>query len=1014
MSLEVRTAEREGRVPAWLLGAFFASGAAGLVYEVVWSKVLSTTLGNSLFAIATVVSAFFGGLALGACTLGIRLARRLRRIERYALLEVAVGILGALSVPALRALDPLFVTLHRAVGPSFALFLAIRFSVVFLVLLVPTALMGATLPVLVAHAEGRRFGGALSRLYAANTLGAVAGTVAAAFALIPALGLTGSAAAAAVANLVAAGAAWAKRGERPTLAETAPTTAPAAPALPPGAASLGPAAVVLLVALSGFAALVFEVAWTRVLTLTIGSSVLSFAVVLAFYLLGIALGSAAVARRLARAERPLLWFAGLQIALALVVLSHLSILPALPGALLAIIIAPQTTVATYLGAQALFVGALLVPPCLLLGAIFPTAARLLHTSDAGRTTGVAYGVNTLGTILGSLATGFFLIPRIGSRATLLAGAFLSLAIGLVALARAGTTGPRRAGATAGALLAAAALVLGAPRWDPRVLTAGVYRPAAARFLADVVDPAGRGRVSLAQAAAAESLLFFREGINATVSLHVPRGTEDLVLKIGGKADASRQDIETQLLSGYLPMLFARDGARAAVIGHGSGMTLEGILRAGAASAEAIEIEKAVLEASRWFHPPGEDPLDDPRARVVLEDGRTHLAVARTRYDVIVSEPSNPWLAGNNSLFTRDFYRLVRSRLAPHGVFTQWIQLYELSPATLASLLSAYRSVFPDTFAFVTYRADLILVAAGPGAVARLERLHDPEVATDLARIGLDPPELIVSYYACSLSELPPELVEGVPNTDDNARVEYRAPIDLFRVGRREALGGGEPGVAERIPRSLHVPFVPGAEPGSLARWRALGLARQGRFEAARAAAAWLAGSGDAAAADSLARAIASAEEEARVKEIGIEVARLGAAGEAAEAERRLRDGLARTPDDPALLFHLGIVLMQTSRGEDADSLFARVVDGGHPVLAPRASNNRGILAMRRGETEAGIAHFRRAQALLPSLAESYVYESRAEANAGRPEEARAAVARGLAACPRDPGLLARQAQVGGL
>lgn len=1011
MVIDSRVEVEEGRVPGWLLAAFFTSGAAGLVYEIVWSKVLSTTLGNSLFAISTVVSAFFGGLALGAFLLGPPLARRPDRIRRYALLEIGVAILGAVSVPTLRALEPLFVGLHQALLPSFAAFLVLRFLLLFLLLLVPTALMGATLPLLVAHAEGRRFGGALSRLYAANTFGAVAGTLLAAFALIPALGLTRSALVAAAANVIAGVIAWRRRDEPTSLersAQSEPSDARRDEEPLPSWALLAS-----LIAASGFAALLFEVTWTRILTLVIGSSVISFAIVLAFYLLGIAWGSAAMARTLARLPRPLLRFAELEIALALIALTHLFLFPALPDIFLRVILEPRVTLPLYLAAQGLIAALLLFPPCFFLGAIFPLAARLLHRTDPSRATGDAYAVNTAGTILGSLAAGFVLIPWIGSRATLLFGALLSLAIGLYALAASRAPTTRRAAVAGGALAAALIMVFLSPRWDPRVLAAGIFRPAAARFLARAADAASPAHARLAHAVAADSILFFKEGMNATVSLHRRASTGEVVLKLGGKADASTIDIETQVLSGHIPMMFVPKGARVVVIGHGSGMTLASVLKHEPRTVEAIELEGAVLEASRYFHEEGKDPLDDPRVTVVLEDGRTRLAITRERYDAIISEPSNPWLAGNNNLFTRDFYRLVRSRLAAGGVFGQWIQLYELSPETFASLLAAFREIFPDAYAFVTFQADLILVAADPAVRWDPERLRLPEIAADIRRLGLEPPEAILSYFACPISELPQRLAVGRPNTDDDPRVEYRAPIDLFEVGRREMMGEAGSSLAEQLPRSRGVPFAWGADERLFARWRAAGLARQGRFQAARAAAGWLRDMGDPAGADSLHRVIAQGEEDARSKEVGVEIALLGAEGRLDAAERLLLDDLAHAPEDPVLIFHLGLVLMQTGRNIEADSLFEKVIGAGRGLLLAQANNNRGILAMRRRDLASGIAFFRASQALRPELPDAYLYEARVLAEAGRAEEALAAIDRGLAANPRDSRLLERRAALAG-
>ncbi|MFN0152582.1 MAG: fused MFS/spermidine synthase [bacterium] len=1005
----------DGRVPTWLLAAFFVSGGAGLVYEIVWAKVLSYTLGNSLFAISTVISAFFGGLALGAFVLGPPLARAGANIRRYAILEVGVAVLGILSVPALRAIDPLFIEIHRTLGPSFPVFLAIRFVVVSALLLVPTALMGATLPLLVAHAEGRRFGGALSRLYAANTFGAVCGTLLAALVLIPALGLVGTALFAAACNLAAGALAWMRRSEdrsvpaaadRVSAASVEPDPAPLAPTTDPSRVYL-----LALIAISGFAALLLEVSWTRVLTLVIGSSVISFAMVLAFYLLGIAGGSALIASRLSRLARPLVVFAYLEIALALLVLSHLYLFPQLPGAFLKIMLDPRMNLPLYLGAQALLIAALIVPPCLFLGALFPLSARLLFTNDAGRATGLTYAVNTFGTILGSLVTGFVLIPAIGSRRTIIAGALISLVVGLAALVRSSLVSSRRVIVGAGSVAIALILIFAAPEWDLRVLTAGIFRPAAAGAIAGITDPRRSSQDRLTEAFAVDSVVFYKEGVNATVSLNRTTATGDLFLKIGGKTDASSGDIETQLLSGHLPMLFAPDSAKVMVIGQGSGMTLAGVLKYPVVSAEIVEIEDAVLEASRAFHAAGQDPLNDPRTRITLEDGRTRLAVEEGLFDVVISEPSNPWLAGNNNLFTTDFYKLVRSRLAPHGVFGQWIQLYEISPETLSSLLTAFHSVFSNTYAFLTFNADLILIAVPADVPFRFDRLHSPEVVAELARIGLRPPELILSYYSCELGELPASLVSGIANTDNNARVEYRAPIDLFKVGRQDLAGGSTASLAEMIPRSREIPFARTLDLRDVAIWRAEGLARRNRFGWAREAAEWLNDLGRVSTADSLNYAISLLEVEARSKAITTDVVRMARAGRVADAERALRELLARTPGDPVLLFNLGLFLMQSDRDMEADSLFAIVADVGIGSPVVRSRNNRGIIAMRRGDPASALAFFRDARAVRPDLPESYFYEAKVLNGIGQPSDALIVVDQGLVVCPNDPTLIAARAEI---
>jgi len=1023
----IASASTESRAPRWLLAAFFISGAAGLVYEVVWAKVLSHSLGNSLYAISTVVAAYLGGLALGAEFLGTRLARRGGRLRAYAWIEWAVALLGILSVPALRATEPLFAALHREFGASAPILLATRWALLSLMLLLPTALMGATLPLLVAHVERRGGGGALARLYATNTLGAMLGTLGAALVIIPSLGLARAAIAAAAANALAGLIAWARSHDEPReSAAAAPASAGANARVSEGASAIdardrgsdsrdatpapAPAgarrtlAVLLLVVAAGFTALSLEVAWTRILILLIGSSVHSFAFVLAAFLFGIALGSALFARRVERAAHPLRLFGALQIALALLVVAQLFAVPRLPGVFFALILDPRVTLPFYLGAQAFVVALLVVPPCIVFGALFPLAARLLDTGDAAEATGRAYLFNTTGTILGSLATGFFLIPLLGSRATLVCGALLPLAIGVVVVAAArGMPARARAGAVAcGA--AALAFLAAAPAWDLRLLTAGVFRPAAAGMIAAATDANLSASERIDQASRADSILFLHEGVNATVSLQKTPATGNLYLKIGGKTDASLLDRETQLLLGHLPMFFADDGPRALVIGHGSGMTLAAVLAQGAASAHVVEMEEAVLTASRAFHAPSEDPLDDPRTRVVVEDGRTFLAATRERFDVIVSEPSNPWLAGTNNLFTRDFYEIVRARLAPDGVFAQWIQLYELTPRTLSSLVASFRAVFPEAHVFLTTKSDLIFVAAPRARRFHAERFATARVAADLARFGASPPERVLAHYACELAQMPADLRDGPLNTDDNALVEYRAPLDLLAVGRRALFGESGAPLAARIPRAFPLPFDAGLDSMTSTRLQGEGLAIQGNFAAAARAVAWLAGAGARSAADSLSAFVAESEMESRSASLAGELSGIASAGDAQRLETRLRAHLASQPNDPVARFYLGVLVLQSGRPDEADALFAEVARSGRGAPAARANNNRGLIAMSRGDWEGAIALFRASRALRGDLPESYLFEARAHADRGDADAARAAIDAGLAAVPADPRL----------
>ena len=423
----------------------------------------------------------------------------------------------------------------------------------------------------------------------------------------------------------------------------------------------------VMFALSGLAALAFQVTWVRLFGLLFGSSVYSFAGVLAIYLLGLAAGSAIAGPFLSRVP-PVTAFAACEIALALIGFATIHLFGWLPEAFFRIAQGGGGSWwALYLG-QLRLVAIVVLVPCMLLGAIFPLAARLLQVRDGGRATGEAYAVNTLGTIAGTLIAGFLLVPRLGVQGTQFASAALSavIGVGLLMIARA-----RHETGALPALAASAAIALGAVTgmraapWDPAVMSAGVFRPQEAAVIAaraagapQAVHAAKRG----------EKVLFYREGVNGSVYVLTDSASRYRALRIGGKVDASTGDMDTQVLAGLLPSVTARAGGRAAVIGLGSGATALAVLAGGVKSMEVVEIEPAVVEASRFFVHRGYDPLADPRTVLVLADGRTHVAYARVPYDVIVSEPSNPWIAGVNNLFTVEFYDLVRRRLTAEGVF----------------------------------------------------------------------------------------------------------------------------------------------------------------------------------------------------------------------------------------------------------------------------------------------------------------------------------------------------------
>ncbi|HXF58671.1 MAG TPA: fused MFS/spermidine synthase, partial [Candidatus Saccharimonadales bacterium] len=677
-----------GAVPhrALLYLCFFASGAAGLTLEIVWSKYLSYLLGNSIYGVATVVAAFLGGLGLGA-VVGGRLASRTREpLLLYARLELLVAVMGLLSPAAYLAARPLFAALYGAMGGSGLLFLVVRFALLFASLLVPTIAMGATLPLLVsafARREGD-FGASVSRLYAVNTAGAVCGVVMAGFVLIPSLGLWKTAAVAAALDALVALAVW--RARVAPLPAPEETTA-ASPGESPGSAA---ARMILpAFAVSGFCAILYEVAWTRILSVPFGGMVYSFSAILAVYLLGIALGAALASLLLKLTNAPVILFGIFQILLAGAVVLGSSVFATLPDLQATLIAQSRGSASKLFLGEGLVTARIVLLPTFFLGALFPLAAAIYQRGRraAGASVGTIYAANTFGSIAGSILTGFVLVPAIGALRAILYAALANAMIGCLSLLLGEGARWKRVLAAAAAVAGTVAVaVFATPTWQPERMSLGFVR------LLRAYEYGGEGLVhrmiaKIGHSEQLEKLLFYKEGRVAMVT--VLETGDRRALLINGKTDAtigSGEDMAQQVMVGQMPMLLAPQAKSVCVVGYGSGVTTHAVLTHPVEKVLTLELEGAVLEAAPFFESAAKRPLTDPRSRLVVEDAGTYLRSTSENFDVIISEPSNPWIAGVGNLFTREFYEDARRRLNPGGVFCQWIQTYAVSEATLATVL----------------------------------------------------------------------------------------------------------------------------------------------------------------------------------------------------------------------------------------------------------------------------------------------------------------------------------------
>ena len=589
----------------WLLlvglFCFFVSGAAGLIYQVVWTRMLTQIFGNTTYAIATVLSSFMAGLAIGSYWFGRIADRGKNDFLLYGILEAGVGVYGFLVPWIFQATQKLY-------GPIFGLnesypflFNLVLFFLSFVLLVFPTMLMGATLPVLSRFfvRSFAQFGKRVGDLYATNTLGAVIGCAGAGFFLIPYLGMQKTVFVAAGANLIVAVVILVvdRLRDKRVMEVVAEPNSPLAE--PSDAARSSFLRWVLLVsfALSGFASLVYENAWTRALTLVIGSSIYSFSTMLVTFLVGLALGGFIYARVLGQREARLSTFGLIELWVGLAALATIPLFERLPLVFVRLLHGFGDTFTVFLYLQIFLSALVMFLPTVLLGMTFPLVA-LLFTQDlfrVGSGVGSSYAANTVGAVLGAFAGGFILIPHLGVQNTIIFAVVMNLLIGAWLV----VSDPKlsflpRYGLGLAVVVLAIIVPLKIRRWDPHILTSGVT------IYADRYEslPTNSLRVEEMRR---DDVLFYREGLTTTVSVHRIPGSDYVYFKSNGKIDGSYGDALSQLMTSYIAMLLHPTAETALTIGLGSGMSAKALATfPSLKEIEVIEIEPTMIQASKYF------------------------------------------------------------------------------------------------------------------------------------------------------------------------------------------------------------------------------------------------------------------------------------------------------------------------------------------------------------------------------------------------------------------------------
>ncbi len=751
---------------------FFISGLTALCYEVVWLRLLGLVFGNTTFAVSTVLSAYMAGLGFGSYFISKWMERWKKPLFVYGCLEIGVGVYAA-STPLLMALIQK-IYLVTAPSGTFSSLLLIRFALSFLIIFIPTFFMGGTLPVLVRFfmQRDKNAGSVTAHLYGLNTIGAVSGVLLSGFYFLPVFGLQLTLFVCVALNVCIGLLALLLSKEF----ETAPDDVESKEIRRVKQGLWLPVALFM----SGIAAMLYEVSWTRILATVLGSSTYSFTIMLATFLLGIALGSAFCKKYLQTNKPSILFWGYLQIAICV---SALIALPLYPWVNVMVVRMYGLTVGhpgLMLFMMSLLCLSLMFVPAFSFGALFPMSVALYvrNPEDISRKVGFLYLWNTAGNLIGSLSAGFFLIPIIGIQKTILTAILMGAFLAAVAAG----AGLKRIVPSIAAILLVLSVAIGSVwqgvnGWDVRLISGGLN--------VDAPLFVGQKTPEILSRLFNHQILFYREGLSSVVS--VGQEQDNRYLKVNGKTDASTSgDMSTQLLLGHLPHLLHPAPKRSLVIGFGSGATLAASLVHPVQNVDCVEIEQAVIDAAPLFDEVNFQAYKDPRANILINDGRNHLLMEKGKYDVVISEPSNPWMAGVSYLFTKEFYKLVDQKLNPDGVFCQWIHAYAIAPEDFWMVVATVRSVFPHVTLWRATEDDFLVIAQREPFVYPVDPIDArfasfPKLRKALAPYGMRNAASLLARFQLGEDTVNKMVESRGLNTDDRLPLEFNTPKTLYNA-----------------------------------------------------------------------------------------------------------------------------------------------------------------------------------------------------------------------------------------
>jgi spermidine synthase len=779
---------------------FVLSGAAGLIYESIWTRYLGLFVGHDAYAQIIVLVIFLGGMSAGAMAVSRWSSRLKQPLYGYVGIELVVGCIGLVFHDVFQATTGwAYQSIYPSLAGSWAL-IAVKWAIAGALILPQSVLLGATFPLMsagVLRLQPVKPGRKLSMLYFSNSLGAAVGVLVAGFYLVELAGLPGTILAAAMLNLVVAAAticlmvAGRSRASAGAQSDASPATGAAVYAAQP-AAPVQLERLLLFTSLgTAVASFIYEIDWIRMLSLVLGSATHSFELMLSAFILGLALGAWWIRARADRLADPLRTLGIVQWVMGVLALSTLPLYMSSfdwTASLLATFARNDAGYNGFTLARYALCLAIMFPATFCAGMTLPLITRVLLTSGSGeRAIGAVYAWNTLGSIIGVVIGGLVLLPLVGLKLMLILGAAIDMGIGLVLISKSRTSRkPARRLALAATLAAGLAAVVLAlrTRLDTNVLASGVYRSGV------ITKPDQR------------DILFYRDGRTATVSAAKVKSTGVISLATNGKPDASLPpawfqacdasspqmpmtgDAATQTLSPLVALAYAPWAKTAAMIGQGSGMSSH-LLLANPHLKELVtlEIEPQMVEGSRLFYPANRRVFDDPRSKIVIDDAKSYFASAQQKYDLIISEPSNPWVSGVSGLFTTEFYGRISGYLSENGVFGQWLHVYELDDRLVLSVMAALHQNFRSYEVYLVPGGDILVVASNRSTLPAPDWsvFQYPGLVRDLCRFLPLTTEVLDALHLAGRAELKPLLdTFGQPNSDFYPVLDLSAERRRFR------------------------------------------------------------------------------------------------------------------------------------------------------------------------------------------------------------------------------------------